>query len=87
MPTESNRSFLENIENYPETNEELLYDAVGRNMLVSLGILEAHQVGSKGALMLGGQYEFGEQVKEVATMIAGGEEEKKRIMAQKGIQS
>lgn len=85
IPTEPNPGYLDDEANWPDVDNDVYTDAVGRNIMICMAILEAHEPGSKGALMLSGQYDFDVHVKEVATMIVGGREVQEEIMRSHGI--
>jgi hypothetical protein len=59
MPTDPN---ILDPQNFPELDMEKFQDAVGRNMLICMAILEPE----KGAAIMGGRFNFGEHVVELA---------------------
>lgn len=51
---------------------ELFSDAISRNIMVCKARLEANVPGSFGSMMVGGQFDFGPQVKKLARFIVEG---------------
>lgn len=87
QPFVDDPSVLENGNNWPDATAELVekyHDAIGRNMLICMAILDQE----KGQAVLGGRFDFGEHVVEIAKAIVDpdvGEREMREKYAKQGI--
>jgi len=77
-PTREQDDWLEDPENWPDEDEQFMKrasDMISRSMMSAMMIADKE----KGGMMMGGQFDFGEEVEEVVTEILGGKEKREHF--------
>lgn len=77
-PTREQDEWLEDPENWPDEDQQFIEranDLISRNMMSAMMIADKE----KGGMMIGGQFDFGEEVEKVVTEMFGGKEKREHF--------